>query len=970
MATKRRRLKTKKKNNRKTKKVGGVNPFKSLGNIIDNAADKFITPEAARGLAGLSENPDNIEMKSLQQSSAATTPSTLPKDESLDEIKMQFPQRNPNRRKSPKILPSLNQSPDEDIYDLLDKVDNNTNIISSEKESEPKLADIAEVAGKVSLAVRNVAESMKVEKEGESLVNAEEVNVDESEEDVSETEGEENEPTQEELAEKVKDAEKQQSNAVDNANISLLGVAASNVADAIANILKTNEVEGAVIPMPSVVTPPVLPNSVDDSENLSLVLRNPNPKIQDALPVVRNPVALKAKTVVGETKGECPSADIEITEEDGAFSFKGMNEPINNKDCKKNSWQLHPDRNLGCSDEAKVKIQNLNQFCNKFQDSDKNSAATDEEIDKVTNELNKMHEDAKNLINQVNTSNKEQLKKIIDDDAVERLNSQIDEYRKSQRYDNNESIKDLISQIETELKELTKAIEEAKKRLDYHRDADKIKQIKEVVNPAIETLLFKSSDQLRKQVTDYKKYTELLANYHPDSISGGQGLLAAARGVYALGKFVKKKHDNSVERKKAEHKTKMAELAKNVMENGFIIGIERPVDDETYKVYEYSNYKIFEDELKKSTEPDAETVLADFKENEMKYKNALGKLTRNEKLRRIVDYIDRFEGDTTGGSTIIRNYAIHTMKGTVSEIIERYKGNGYIREIGIGLKREIIPILNTNKQLSNSDYIKYLALKNLFEWLKPKYVLYQYKLEGEPLFNSFGEDFIKKTFSDRMKNLEYSIDALINKKIISYDPVSDNGLIDNLKCYKKGKPKCNEIEYLELEKFPEQLKSLILTDENSSTAPQYKEISELAKVILADYTKKYAKKYTRKNQPKPVIIRPKFDVAIGSDLNMIGYDKVKIPNPTPIAITINKTGLTINNEIVDTKDKWDAVRQLYLGYGKSQDDFKLPTYTNGELRFIIDTQAQKMAVYINKDKEILINNMKQLEELKSALNKV
>jgi hypothetical protein len=353
-------------------------------------------------------------------------------------------------------------------------------------------------------------------------------------------------------------------------------------------------------------------------------------------------------------------------------------------------------------------------------------------------------------------------------------------------------------------------------------------------------------------------------------------------------------------------------------------------------------------------------------------------------MRLVVDSLDGLENDATGGSIIIRNYAIHTTKGTVPEIIERYKDVTFLRERRIELQREILRILKTKNQLTNSDYIKYLTLKELFEWLKPKYVLRQYKLEGDPqtpLFSSFGEDFIKKIFSGRaktMKNLEYSIDALINKKIIAYDPGSDNGLIENLKCYKKGKPKCNEIEYLELEKFPEQLKALILT--------QDKEISEPAKLILDDYTKKYAKKYTKKNQqssmqnmtlknqpkpaPKPVIIRPKFNVAIESDLKMIGYDKGKIPNPTPILITINKTGLTINNEIVDTKEKWDAVRETYLGYGKSQDDFKLPTYTKGELRFIIDAQAQKMAVYINKGKEILINNMKQLEELRSALNKV
>lgn len=142
---------------------------------------------------------------------------------------------------------------------------------------------------------------------------------------------------------------------------------------------------------------------------------------------------------------------------------------------------------------------------------------------------------------------------------------------------------------------------------------------------------------------------------------------------------------------------------------------------------------------------------------------------------------------------------------------------------------------------------------------------------------------------------------------------------------------------------------------------------------------KHVASNTKKNQPKlklnmtlktkPIIIRPKFDPSIQSNLR-IGYDKDKIPNPEPIIITINKEGLNINGELVDTKDKWDAARELYLGYGKSQDDFKLPTYTNGELRFIIDLQEQKMVVHINKGKAILINNSKQLEELKAALNKV
>jgi hypothetical protein len=691
------------------------------------------------------------------------------------------------------------------------------------------------------------------------------------------------------------------------ADIEALGVAAGNVADAIREVaikLKPNEDKGTVAPMPSVVT---LPNSDEDADNLSLVLRKPD--------------VLKAESGIEETMGECPSANIEITEEeDGAFSFKGMTEPKNKGDCKnkRTLLTLYPDRNKGCKDKATEKFQNFKNFCQRFEEPESSDTESSDEESSDT--------------------------ESSDTDSSDEESSGA----KPQP--------DPLLQVTAPLPGAA-----------IIDPATKIKQIKTIVNPAIQNLLSKLSpvsDQLRKQVTDYKKYTELLTTHHPNSKSGGG----------------------------SPAKPTMAQLAQNVMENGFIIGIERPVDDETYKAYEYSNYKIFADELLKSTEPGAKTVLTDFKENEMKYRKAIAtKLTDNEKMRLVVDSLYHLEEDTNGGSIIIRNYAIHTTKGTVPEIMERYKDVTFLREQRIELQREILRILKTKNQLTNSDYIKYMTLKELFEWLKPKYVLRQYKLEGDPqtpLFSSFGEDFIKKIFSGRaktMKDLEYSIDALINKKIIAYDPGSDNGLIDNLKCYKKGKPKCNEIEYLELEKFPEQLKALILADENSSTSPQYKEISELAKLILADYTKKYAKKYTRKNQkplmqnmtlknqpkpaPKPVIIRPKFNVAIESDLKMIGYDKVKIPNPTPILITINKTGLTINNEVVDTKDKWDAVREMYLGYGKSQDDFKLPTYTNGELRFIIDTQAQKIAVYINKGKEILINNMKQLEELRSALNK-
>lgn len=164
-----------------------------------------------------------------------------------------------------------------------------------------------------------------------------------------------------------------------------------------------------------------------------------------------------------------------------------------------------------------------------------------------------------------------------------------------------------------------------------------------------------------------------------------------------------------------------------------------------------------------------------------------------------------------------------------------------------------------------------------------------------------------------------------------------------------------------------------------------KEISEHAKIILADYTKKYAKKYTRKNKqsspqnatfknqpkpaPKPVIIRPKFDTTIESDLTMIGYDSSKIEIPEIVIITINKNGITINGERVN-KELWNAAREKYLGYGKSPDEFELPKYTAGELKFIIDLEARKIAAYINGGTEILINNNKQLDEFKSAVNSV
>ena len=1193
MATKRRRLKNKKKNNRKTKKGGGVNPFKSLGNIIDNAADKFITPEAARGLAGLSKTPDNIEMKSLQQSSAATTQSALPevetrndgvvklkgemedkKEPSLAEMKMEVPKAKPLTRIKPRL--QADESEEEAEEDVSEK-----NEDLSEEET-----DVSEV--------EEEADVSEAEEEAEE------------EADASETEEEENKRTQEELAEIVKDAEKQQSNTVNNAYLSMLGVAASNVADAIREVaikLKPKEDKGTVAPMPNVVTPPVLPNSVEDAGNLSLVLRKPD--------------VLKAESGLGETMGDCPSAEIEITEEeDGAFSFKGMTEPKNKDDCnnKRTMLTLHPDKNSDCKTTAKVKFQNFKNFCDRFNleesDNEELHEPTDDEIQKALKSLNsssnslKIHKAKieKIIANKnIDEASKEELKRCIG--VIEIVESNL-EYLKKKHFKPIVSIDNIVFEIENYIKELDILIDQAirvgedmvtndapahpssllvlpdadpssdtanrttdeavaskqlsiadaagnvaiavrdaadalgaknntedkkenksvvyvlikrlidltakvkateqsltgkylatgktedtindfiKEKLiairehtnDYEKindemsltielnntnnestkkierlvglllrkiksletklkvhmphnvvvnyinkenienqrkmnedvkatgdktiaavqslldqtpkaqplpsvvatsavvtaplaadtTKDKIKQIKKIVNPAIDNLLSKLSPvsiELRKQVTDYKKYTELLTTHHPESKSGGG----------------------------PPDKPTMAELAKNVMDNGFIIGIERPIDDETYKEYEYSNYKIFAYELEKSTEPEAKNLLADFKDNELKYKEALKNngLTTNEKMRLIVDNLDLLEEDTNGGSIIIRNYAIHTTKGKVPDIINRCSDVKFLKERRIELQKEIIRILKTDKPLSNPDYVIYLTLKRLFEWLKPKYVLYHYKLDGEPLFISFGEDFPKDTFPKRfekLNNTPASIDVLIDKKIMTYDASTDNGLIDNLKCYKKGKTKCNESEYLELEKFPEQLKQLI-TDENGSLAPtrEEKEINKHARTILDDYTKKYAKKYTRKNKqssstnmtlknqpPNQVIIRPNFDSAIESDL-MIGYDKDKVPFDSAaklLIITINKNGVMINNQAIKDKGVWDAARKEYLGFGPSPDDFKLPEYTAGELKFIVDLEARKIAAYINGSKEILINNSKQLDEFKSAVNSV
>lgn len=127
------------------------------------------------------------------------------------------------------------------------------------------------------------------------------------------------------------------------------------------------------------------------------------------------------------------------------------------------------------------------------------------------------------------------------------------------------------------------------------------------------------------------------------------------------------------------------------------------------------------------------------------------------------------------------------------------------------------------------------------------------------------------------------------------------------------------------------------------------------------------------DKPKPLIIRPNFDTTIESDLQMIGYDKSEVSVESAaelLIITINKSGLTINDEHIESKYLWNAARKKYLGYEKSPDDFELPIYADGELKFIIDLQEKKIAAYINGSKEILINNTKQLDEFKSAVNRV
>jgi hypothetical protein len=143
-----------------------------------------------------------------------------------------------------------------------------------------------------------------------------------------------------------------------------------------------------------------------------------------------------------------------------------------------------------------------------------------------------------------------------------------------------------------------------------------------------------------------------------------------------------------------------------------------------------------------------------------------------------------------------------------------------------------------------------------------------------------------------------------------------------------------------------------------------------AKLMLV--LKAYKERGPDENKPKPIIIRPNFDSAIQSDL-MIGYDKDKVSFESAaklLIITINKNGVMINGERIQSKDLWNAARKKYLGYEKSPDEFELPIYTDGELKFIIDLNERKIAAYINGSTEILINNIKQLDEFKSAVNSV
>ena len=693
MATKRRRLKNKKKNNkRRTRKVGGVNKFDEAAGWLFGDDLKAAAAEAEKK----KKEEEGIELqdigaiKSYSTRNAVLLPQIYSKGVSLsDRLNEADAAAQDDANELNRFLDEASKSENEETGN---GIANNEELVEKEKPNKaPTSVDIAKIAREVSLAARRAADALRdsdvseEEKKEEEEEEEEEADVSESEKeeeaDVSESEKEEeaeedeSEPTEEKLYEMVKDAETQQSNAVDNAYVLMLGLAASNVADAIrevATILKTNEVEGAVAPIPSVVTPTVLPTSVQDTGDLSLVLRKPDADPLQSVPtplqsVPTPPLAPGPPLQSGPTQ----QPSVPTPQPPGPPPPQSVPTPL------QSGAPSPPDAaplQSGPTQQPSVPTPQP-----PGPPPPQSGAALDPK--------------------------------------------------------------------------------------------DKIEQIKKIVNPAIDNLLSKLSPvsiELRKQVTDYKKYTDLLLKHYPVSTSGGG----------------------------SPAKPTMAELAKNVMDNGFIIGIERPIDDETYKAYEYSNYKIFADELEKSTEPEAKTVLADFKDNELKYKEALKNngLKTNEKMRLIIDNLDRLENDTNGGSTIIRNYAIHTTKGKVSDIIERYKDVKFLKERRIELQKEIIRILKTDKPLSNPDYVIYLTLKRLFEWLKQKYVLYHYKLEGEPLFISFGENFPKDTFPKRfekLNNTPASIDVLIDKKIMTYDVSTDNGLIDNLKCYKKGKTKCN-----------------------------------------------------------------------------------------------------------------------------------------------------------------------------------
>ena len=173
------------------------------------------------------------------------------------------------------------------------------------------------------------------------------------------------------------------------------------------------------------------------------------------------------------------------------------------------------------------------------------------------------------------------------------------------------------------------------------------------------------------------------------------------------------------------------------------------------------------------------------------------------------------------------------------------------------------------------------------------------------------------------------------------------------------------------------------TDQSADPSAVSSEVSSAVPLKPADLSavpiKPLLQNKTKKNQPqsrfnmtfksKPVVVQPKFDTSIKSNLP-ISYNNSKITTtPELIIITINKTGVFINGKLIDDKDKWNAARQMYLGYENSPDDFELPRYTAGELKFIIDLNEQKMAAYINGGKERLINNSQQLDEFKAELNR-